>query len=375
MPASFDAYLFLSAQVIEPVETDGVQLLQLLNTFLQLTELYVRGCWSHDSCHQQPPQPQQLRKLTFHRNSNLDEAQLIQLLSAPAGSTWAESSEQQEATAVQLPDWCTALWNSFRSSDSSDRCSATAAGPFLPAWKHLTHLDLTACSKLGASLCPLLALCPRLHTLSLHSCFKVTDATLRELCTVLNSATTSNCAEKPSSSSIDSQAVAAGGPMITTNSVSHAPAHTSCSQVAAGPPLRALDLSYTRVKDAGMPHLAAALPKLSWLGLKGCNVGDDGLVHLLQLQHLTALHIKHCHRWVPWVARFGGDVFVCWLVRLASPVTFACITSTSCDVLCVVLVMSQCVPFTQGNSGGHRMPVQPEPSQLVVGLHLYARGR
>ncbi|WIA38309.1 hypothetical protein OEZ86_001648 [Tetradesmus obliquus] len=45
-----------------------------------------------------------------------------------------------------------------------------------------------------------------------------------------------------------------------------------------------------------MAHLAAALPQLCWLGLKGCNVGDDGLLHLLQLQQLTALHIKHCHR-------------------------------------------------------------------------------
>lgn len=66
---------------------------------------------------------------------------------------------------------------------------------------------------------------------------------------------------------------------------------------AAAPPLRRLELSYTRVSDVGMTHLAAALPHLRWLGLKGCNVGDDGLIHLLQLQQLTALHIKHCHRW------------------------------------------------------------------------------
>eukprot|EP00775_Hariotina_reticulata_P004119 gene4119-4365_t len=45
-----------------------------------------------------------------------------------------------------------------------------------------------------------------------------------------------------------------------------------------------------------MKHLAAALPGLQCLSLKGCNVGDDGLVHLLQLQGLTALNIKHCHR-------------------------------------------------------------------------------
>jgi hypothetical protein len=45
-----------------------------------------------------------------------------------------------------------------------------------------------------------------------------------------------------------------------------------------------------------MTHLAAALPELRWLGLQGCNVGDDGLMQLLQLQQLMCLHIKHCHR-------------------------------------------------------------------------------
>jgi hypothetical protein len=154
----------------------------------------------------------------------------------------------------------------------------------MPSLWQLTELDLTGCPKIGGSLV-FLGLCPSLLSLRLHSCFKVTDAVLKELSTALQ---------------YDSNSLSNPGKSTVTTSNHHSSTQAALadadSSTADPVPLQQLDLSYTRVKDAGMPHLVAALPRLSNLGLKGCNVGDDGLDHLVRLQHLTALHIKHCHR-------------------------------------------------------------------------------
>jgi hypothetical protein len=180
----------------------------------------------------------------------------------------------------QLPQWCRALVNDLSAlAEESSSGIATAGAPVPSLW-HLTELDLTACPKIGASLA-FLGLCPSLLSLCLHSCFKVTDAVVKELSAALqgDSSNLSNPGDSAATSSSTQEALA-----------------DADSSTADTMPLQQLDLSYTRVKDAGMPHLVAALPRLSCLGLKGCNVGDDGLEHLIKLQHLTALHIKHCHR-------------------------------------------------------------------------------
>jgi hypothetical protein len=129
-----------------------------------------------------------------------------------------------------------------------------------------------------------LALLPQLTSLALHSCYKVTNDTLAAFTKALYN-------------SCDSSDHGPAGTVSSNNALLQEPtSQTTAAAAAAVLPLRRLELSYTRVSDAGMSHLAVALPQLRWLGLKGCNVGDDGLLHLLQLQQLTALHIKHCHR-------------------------------------------------------------------------------
>lgn len=143
------------------------------------------------------------------------------------------------------------------------------------------------CSRLGGSW-GFLALLPQLQYLALHSCYKVTNDTLASFAKALQRACNS-------SSSFEHAPLAATPGSSTTGSSSDHALQLNAA-AAAAIPLRRLELSYTRVSDTGMAHLAAALPQLCWLGLKGCNVGDDGLLHLLQLQRLTALHIKHCHR-------------------------------------------------------------------------------
>jgi hypothetical protein len=136
----------------------------------------------------------------------------------------------------------------------------------------------------------------------MHSCFKVTDTILQDFATALhaNGNTDNNWHDDghtlSTARSGDSQAQ-----RNSTTAAAVAGVHAEAGVQEADssntvPPLQRLDLSYTRVRDGGVPHLVAALPRLSWLGLKGCNVGDDGLQHLLRLPHLTALHIKHCHR-------------------------------------------------------------------------------
>jgi hypothetical protein len=115
----------------------------------------------------------------------------------------------------------------------------------------------------------------------------VTDSTLQELNEALHGSSTQAVAadssrDWPSEAEACSDATAAAGDSTADSTL-----------------LQQLDLSYTRVKDPGMRHLVSVMPNLCCLGLKGCNVGDDGLQHLLRLQHLTGLHIKHCHRFVP----------------------------------------------------------------------------
>lgn len=261
-------------QVINPTWLDAGALLQLLNSCPSLTELHVRGSWSSDTSDTLPGaaqhMPQQLQRLTWQRNSNLHPAQLTELLTACGTSVTGPGNS---STLRQPPHWCRAL-------------SSSTAELVTPTWQHLTALDLTACPKIGDSL-SFLALCPALLSLCLHSCFKVTDATLQELSTAMQHPQDKNCnsASNQGASSTDAGSSQQG-------STDAGGSTAQCTAI----PLQQLDLSYTRVKDAGMPHLVAALPALMSLGLKGCNVGDDGLEHLLRLQHLTCLHIKHCHR-------------------------------------------------------------------------------
>jgi hypothetical protein len=132
-------------------------------------------------------------------------------------------------------------------------------------------------------------LLPQLQSLALHSCYKVTNETLALFAKALHS----------KSKDTEYALVQGYEPAVAADYCSsyHSnPRECDGAAAAAACDLRRLDLSYTRVSDTGMTHLAAALPQLCWLGLKGCNVGDDGLMPLLQLQQLTALHIKHCHR-------------------------------------------------------------------------------
>jgi hypothetical protein len=157
-----------------------------------------------------------------------------------------------------------------------------------------------------------LALCPSLQSLSLHSCSHVTDSTLHELKDALHGSSTHPAA-------VDSD----------SNTLSAAEACSDAAATAAGDhaadsiPLQQLDLSYTRVKDPGMRHLVSAMPNLCWLSLKGCNVGDDGLQHLLKFQHLTGLHIKHCHRCVWQDLRCFWDFYCVGVVKWRMPAQHA----------------------------------------------------
>lgn len=288
--------LLLTMQIINPAWLAADALLQLASTCSSLTGLYVRGSWSCDSSSllQDAAQhmPQQLQKLVLQRNSNLDQAQLTALLSAQGTSNCSSRSSStptadspSSSRQSQLPQWCRALVNGWTEHvEESSSVLGTAAAPMPLLW-HLTALDLTACPKIGASLA-FVGLCPSLLSLCLHSCFKVTDAVLKDLSTALQGSSSSN--------------LSTPGDSTSTTSNNHSSAKEAVadadSSTADTVPLQQLDLSYTRVKDAGMPHLVTALPRLSCLGLRGCNVGDDGLDHLIRLQHLTALHIKHCHR-------------------------------------------------------------------------------
>lgn len=178
-------------------------------------------------------------------------------------------------------------------------------------WAALLLLLLLSagCNMLGGNW-GFLALLPSLQTLVLHSCYKVTNSTLAAFNKALGSRTGRSSSESGTCGGTDpgsgggatetaaANAAAASVAVSSSSNIGCASTSWAVSGTMGSPafPLRHLDLSYTRVSDGGMPSLAAALPQLQWLGLKGCNVGDDGLLHLLQLQQLTALHLKHCHR-------------------------------------------------------------------------------
>jgi hypothetical protein len=237
-------------QVTNPVTLEPAALALLLQHCPHLKALHTSGT-PHSACDDAdaallPPaerRPWGLQELAFLRNTSLQAHQLHALLAAPAAA-----GEEASAAAVDST-WAGRLWCMAGHPSSSHHA---------PAWRQLTRLDLASSHQLGSSLA-FMGLCPALRALSLHSCYRCTNATLKALAQALQ----------------DSSAGDAD---------------------AEQPPLEQLDLSYTRVTDPGMPHLAATLPALRWLGLKGCNVSDDGLAQLLQLRHVTALQIKHCHR-------------------------------------------------------------------------------
>lgn len=308
--------------MLQPVSLDVTVLLQLASACPRLTQLCVDGSWDCNSSDnaQAAAQvwPQQLSRLSLLRNSQLDPAQLHALLSLPNENSVhsscrcnSSSSSSGDSPTIlntaSLPLWCRVLGSSacLESSCSSNSRSGSTAAMLAPALLHLTALDLTASPKIGASL-QFMALCPALLSLTLHSCFKVTDATLQELSSALSSIhTSSNHGDHsplPGSAPVNSSHPVGDLNTNGTNgsSATSFTAEDQRSSHGESVPLQQLDLSYTRVKDAGMLHLAAALPNLAWLSLKGCNVGDDGLQHLLRLQHLTAFHIKHCHRCAAW---------------------------------------------------------------------------
>lgn len=285
----------------------------------------VQGAWSFNSriTPQEAAQhsiPQHLQKLTLQRSTNLDETQLLMLLSAPGnsrsnsnssvstnGTAGSDGAGQQSAGPKhsssyrqELPHWCMAISNYLASCQGfKDAADGTTAGlsSIRRAWRHVEHLDVTACPKIGTKLALVLAVCLALQSLCLHSCFKVTDTVFKELSQALqacsNSSTLDDATESSSGANSRQQDSAAAALHASKPEGTDTDAG---SRIGDTIPLQQLDLSYTRVKDAGMPHLVAALPNLQWLSLKGCNVGDEGLEHLLRLQHLTALHIKHCHR-------------------------------------------------------------------------------
>jgi len=59
-------------------------------------------------------------------------------------------------------------------------------------------------------------------------------------------------------------------------------------------PLRILDLSDTRVTDAGLAHIAQ-FEALEYLSLRGTRVTDAGLPHLARLRALQELHLSDTH--------------------------------------------------------------------------------
>jgi hypothetical protein len=317
-----------AVQITNPAWLDAEALLQLISSCPGLTQLCVRGPWQCGSSstlqNSQHLLPQQLQALMLQRNSNLSQEQLLALLSSPStalhGSSDSDLGLKQPscmcegpcscASSInrhpdQLSGWCRAL-AAITSSSSELFEDATGSPSSLPwpTWPHLTALDLTACPKLGASLA-FLAWCPSLLSLCMHSCFKVTDTVLQDFAKALHANGNTDSSSWRGDTDTPSTAASGGNQQqhagTAAAAVAGVHAYTAVQEEADSsgtdvPPLQQLDLSYTRVRDGGMAHLVAALPRLSWLGLKGCNVGDDGLQHLLRLQHLTTLHIKHCHR-------------------------------------------------------------------------------
>jgi len=282
-------------QVWLPVDIDGLK--TLLAACTSLRTLALRGNCSINSALTGQMHPVNLQQLALQQNSALDADQLIKWLSvtaAPQEALGLQSDSHGAAIApVDVAGTCIHA-----------RCNGLQLQPLLPAWPNLQVLDLTGSSKLGASW-NFLALCPALQQLILHSCYKVTNDTLKAFAEAVDrlrnalSSGISDCAEYLVTPGRGSGGWAGEQQIIQT---------ARCSLHSGQILLKHLNLAYTRVSDNGMKHLAAALSGLQSLNLKGCNVGDDGLEHLLQLQGLTALNIKHCHRCarpVSWQA--GGE--------------------------------------------------------------------
>lgn len=265
---------------------------------------------------QQHREHQLLRELVCQRRSGLQPAQLHAWLAAVApdcntrhpechsGDDVAAHQQQPLWAARLLQSGCDDISKAAAAASGTSSCSGDSSWTsYVPAWPHLTRLDVAGCHSLGGSLAKL-GWCPSLLSLSLHSCYKVSNATIEAFSRALggeqrslHAHRTGGCTEEASDNPA-ATGVTTAGPWLASTSSDLGAAEVAGRGLFAVPPLRHLDLSYTRISDAAMPHLVAALPRLAWLAVKGCNVGDDGLLHVLRLQQLTALHIKHCHRCV-----------------------------------------------------------------------------
>lgn len=316
----------VSIRLTNPSRIDSRAVATLLETCQSLASLSLHGCWESDDMQSLSQHLCSLQRLTVQENSMLSPTDLLAWLalpscssqSAPEASQTAVNSlttlsaaapqeQQQQVHNSSCSSTCRAGQNANSEASQFNRMcrllehEAAAAGQqtlqtLLAAnqltWLQLQELNLSGCSRLGGNW-GFLALCPNLRSLNLHSCYKVTNETLqtfnKAVQTVHDDYRGTTCC-----SSIAPGSHAAG-------SAAAAAAAAGTADACAGRtllPLQQLDISYTRVSDGGMPHLSAALPQLRRLCAKGCNVGDDGLDHLMQLQQLTALHVKHCHRYI-----------------------------------------------------------------------------
>lgn len=302
-----------SIHIADLRNTDSSALALILRTCTGLTSIQLNGDWQPDPPFEIPDgYPPNVQRLGLQRNVHLSSTDLCRWLIAPNAHTarhqlqceWQcrpnSHSSRQQADRVWTP-LTSGLAFAAAGGDYSLLQQDPAIGGISPAWPHLQELDLSGCSGVGDSW-EFFALCPQLRSLRMHSCFKVTSDTLRHVHEVWedyisekNSCSSGSACSKLCSSSrcrspcaathAQAEAAEAGSSVASPQSVP-----------AVGLNLVQLDLSYTRVNDKGMVHLAHIAPNLQSLSLKGCNVGDDGLLHLLPLSQLTALHIKHCHR-------------------------------------------------------------------------------
>lgn len=313
-----------SIHITDPSYIDSSSIMVLLRACREMTSFHFRGDWQFSGDWQwdlAPARTQQvpnkLQSLSLQHNAHLTIEGLCSWLTAysvpvdeqelPAGPPDTQSTQivNNIEPGISLGSVGTTLegnhtqQNQLELGGGHQHMTICPQASHLPAsWPHLRKLDLSGCSKMGVDLL-LLQLCPGLETLLLHSCSRVSNITLEYLHKEMQSCSSSQDGSTASSSHISTSngalfATAAAGGAAPTPAVVDAqvPAAMQLSYL----PLRHLDLAYTRVRDSGIKHLAAAMPQLQRLSVKGCNVSDYGLAHLLQLQQLTALNIKHCHR-------------------------------------------------------------------------------
>lgn len=328
-----------SIHITDPSNLNSSATTLLLGVCTGLTSLTVHGDWQPDPQNSMSEQyARNLQRLALQQNAQLSTLALKGLLTGPVdvpANRVLECSLQREWRCRPPPSiqqYTETVWKPLTHW-------LAAAGDYLllqqdpaiesirPAWAHLQELDLSGCSGLGDDW-TFLALCPELRSLKLHSCFQVTSHTIKRLHDILQdySSSRGSCSSRkgcstaeacsnasasndfwPYSSRTSPFAAAAVQETVAAQAAAATQAaatrvESAVNQAVWGKPiglrLVQLDLAYTRVNDRAMLHLAAVVPGLQWLSLKGCNVSDDGLLHLLQLRQLTALHIKHCHRWV-----------------------------------------------------------------------------